>query len=468
MHYDVIIIGGGLAGLAAGIRLAHYGYKIRIFERHKLPGGLNSYFFRGGVPVDVGLHALTNFAPAENRSAPLNKLFRQLRLRRTAFNLCPQTASQIDFPGCKLTMTNDFTVFFQEAVAAFPEDADGLAALVDKIRATEYLSPDSPFVSARGVLRDYLRSPRLIDMLCCPVMFYGNPQPHDMDFNQFCIMFSALFLEGLGRPKMGMHQVLAGLLDKLRDCGGELSLGHGIRQLHIRDQRVIGVTDDRGEQHQAEHVISTVGRRETAELCDEPPADLAAGQPGEMGFCESIFELDCHPRELGLTSCIIFRNTTSEFTFAPPIEPVDYRSQVICMPGNYQGCEDIPAANQLRLTHLASPNTWLNLDRNDYREAKQQVLERQHHLLEEFCPGLQQTIRSQELFTPKTIKRFTGHLNGAIYGNAQKLKNGDCSCPNLFLAGTDQGFLGIVGALLSGTVVVNRHFFSANPGARRR
>lgn len=466
MHYDVIIIGGGLSGLAAGIRLAHYGYRVRIFERHRLPGGLNSYFHRAGVPVDVGLHALTNFAPASERGAPLNKLFRQLRLRRETFELCPQTTSQIAFPGCTLRMSNDFSLFRSEAEAAFPGEAEGLAALVEKIRATDYLNPDSSPLSARAVLRTCLNSPQLIDMLCCPVMFYGNPQPHDMDFSQFCIMFSALFLEGLGRPKMGMHQVLEALLAKLRECGGELSLGCGIRQLHLRDQRVAGVTDDRGERHQADFVISTAGRRETAELCDFPPADLAAGQPGSMGFCETIFELDRHPQELGLTSCIIFRNTTDDFVFAPPAGPVDYRSQVVCLPGNYQGCAEIPAARQLRLTHLASPDFWLQLEPSRYREAKQRVLEQQRQLLQDFRPGLASAILTGELFTPKTIRRFTGHLNGAIYGNLNKLRNGDCSCPNLFLAGTDQGFLGIVGALLSGTVVVNRHFFSG--GLSRR
>ena len=42
-HYDVAIIGAGMSGLAAGIRLAHFGKRVCIFERHKAVGGLNSF-----------------------------------------------------------------------------------------------------------------------------------------------------------------------------------------------------------------------------------------------------------------------------------------------------------------------------------------------------------------------------------------------------------------------------------------
>ncbi|GIT64560.1 MAG: hypothetical protein Ct9H300mP23_01870 [Nitrospinota bacterium] len=51
-------------------------------------------------------------------------------------------------------------------------------------------------------------------------------------------------------------------------------------------------------------------------------------------------------------------------------------------------------------------------------------------------------------FTPKTIKKYTGHLNGAVYGSPRKIKNGKTPVNNLFICGTDQGFLGIIGATL--------------------
>ena len=60
-------------------------------------------------------------------------------------------------------------------------------------------------------------------------------------------------------------------------------------------------------------------------------------------------------------------------------------------------------------------------------------------------------------FTPKTILKYTGHLNGAVYGSPKKAKDGTTPVRNLFICGTDQGFLGIVGATLSGISMANLH-----------
>jgi all-trans-retinol 13,14-reductase len=56
-----------------------------------------------------------------------------------------------------------------------------------------------------------------------------------------------------------------------------------------------------------------------------------------------------------------------------------------------------------------------------------------------------------------TIERFTRKAQGAVYGSAVKIRDGVTPWPNLFIAGTDQGYLGIVGAMLSGVTVVNQH-----------
>lgn len=66
-----------------------------------------------------------------------------------------------------------------------------------------------------------------------------------------------------------------------------------------------------------------------------------------------------------------------------------------------------------------------------------------------------------DMFTPRTVLHFTGHLAGAIYGASRKVRDGRTHLANLFLCGTDQGFLGITGAILSGITMANVHVLGA-------
>ena len=69
--------------------------------------------------------------------------------------------------------------------------------------------------------------------------------------------------------------------------------------------------------------------------------------------------------------------------------------------------------------------------------------------------GFQQDIQFTDTFTPRTIKKFTNHENGALYGSPTKKRSGMTNYKNLFIAGTDQGYVGIVGAMLGGIAVAN-------------
>ncbi len=77
--YDTIIIGAGMSGLAAGIRLAYFNQRVCVLERHWTIGGLNSFYRLKGRDYDVGLHAVTNFTPKGAKKGPLARLLRQLR-----------------------------------------------------------------------------------------------------------------------------------------------------------------------------------------------------------------------------------------------------------------------------------------------------------------------------------------------------------------------------------------------------
>lgn len=56
----------------------------------------------------------------------------------------------------------------------------------------------------------------------------------------------------------------------------------------------------------------------------------------------------------------------------------------------------------------------------------------------------------KDIFTPTTIKRYTHHFDGTVYGSIDKSRNGKTHINGTYICGTDQGFLGIVGSMLSG------------------
>ena len=74
-----------------------------------------------------------------------------------------------------------------------------------------------------------------------------------------------------------------------------------------------------------------------------------------------------------------------------------------------------------------------------------------------FVADFRSRVIANDTFTPTTIKRFTGHVNGAVYGAPDKRPSGTTHLKNLFICGTDQGLVGIIGAMFSGIVMANRH-----------
>ena len=95
--------------------------------------------------------------------------------------------------------------------------------------------------------------------------------------------------------------------------------------------------------------------------------------------------------------------------------------------------------------------------RQSYTSAKDETALRSLSVAEKILGHFSENIVYRDTFTPLTIERFTAKKHGAIYGNPFKIKDGDIGYDNLFLAGTDQGFLGIIGAMLSGVSIVNQH-----------
>jgi phytoene dehydrogenase-like protein len=456
--YDAIIIGAGMSGLAAGIRLAHYEKRVCILERHTTIGGLNSFYRLDGRNYDVGLHAVTNFTPKGTKKGPLARLLRQLRFSWDDFALKPQLGSRIAFPSATLEFSNDFELLRSEIAQKFPGERDNFDRLVAAIPDYDDLPLATADASAREFLKSHLSAPLLIEMLLCPLMYYGSAREHDMDLAQFFIMFRSIFCEGFARPAAGIRPILKLLTKRYKELGGELRLRAGVRRIVHDGERAVGVELDEGTQLAAKEILSSAGYVETMRLCDRAEQPVVA-EAGNLSFVETMSVLDRPARDLGLDRTIVFFSTTDQFHWQRPDDFVDLRSGVLCVPGNFDFEPDDEGL--VRVTALANFPKWRALAEPEYRAEKRRWFDALSATAVKFLPDFRPHVQATDMFSPTTVVRYTWHENGAIYGAPKKRYDGGTFLANLHLCGTDQGYVGVIGALVSGISMANRHVLQA-------
>ena len=455
--YQLIIIGGGLSGLAAGIRAARFGQKVLILEQHYLPGGLNSYYYRHGHILETGLHAMTNYASPEEKHAPLNKLFRQLKLSRKKFVTRQQLCSEIVFPGRSLRFSNELSLFIDDVSRNFPQAIDNFVQLIKSVKSYDSFRP-APWRSARKYLSGILKNRELEDMILLPLMIYGNSEETDMDLRQFVIMFQSIFLEGFFRPADTIKEFLDMLVTQFKKFGGEIRYRARVEKMIADGNSFKGVLLQDGEEITCNAVLSTVGIPGTAKIAGWNLAEEK--YCGRMSFMESITLVPLACRDnIQRDRTIIFYNTHKHFSYIRPAEAVDPSWGVICFPENFEGRCDIDPF-QIRVTHAANYDAWCGLEKEAYNEQKQYWNERSAEQVGKIIGNYTADVVYTDSFTPVTIERFTSKEEGAVYGSPSKIRDGRTPFDNLFIAGTDQGYLGIIGSMLSGVTIVNQHLLA--------
>jgi phytoene dehydrogenase-like protein len=281
---DVVIVGGGLAGLAAAAVAARAGAAVRVLERSGEPGGRARTRDLDGFLLNLGPHALfrqgAGLALLRELSVPVEgrvPRYDGLALRDGAAHVLPSGprslfTTRLLSPLGKLEFARLLSRLQRGTAVARPGQA-----LESWIRA-QGLRAD-----AEGLLRTLLRVATYAD----------DPGRQDASAALAQLRLAAnggvLYLDG------GWQGLVSGLKRAAGAAGAELATGTRAEALEADSQGVRGVRDATGAFHAARRVILAVPPSEAARLAGALAPPLRAAAEAAVPVFAACLDLGLRP-----------------------------------------------------------------------------------------------------------------------------------------------------------------------------
>ncbi|HEX4003809.1 MAG TPA: hydroxysqualene dehydroxylase HpnE [Candidatus Acidoferrales bacterium] len=261
---SVLVIGGGLAGLACAVALAESGVKVRVFEkRPHLGGRATSYTLPDGSEVDncqhVTLGCCTNLADFYRRADAGQKIrfydrlyFADREGRRSTI-----AASMLPPP---LHMAPSFVGFGALGLA----DKAGIAKALMTIARAGGKPSNGSGVTMLDWLHRMGQTPDAIERFWRVVLVSAlDEELSRMDAGYGIDVFWKAFLGSRGGYRIGIPSVPLGeLYEGCRDAivrkGGEVRLRCGVREIRVSEKRFAGATLEDGTEISANACVAAV------------------------------------------------------------------------------------------------------------------------------------------------------------------------------------------------------------------
>ncbi|HMQ33553.1 MAG TPA: phytoene desaturase [Chloroflexaceae bacterium] len=273
MQQQIIVIGAGVGGLSAAIRLAAKGHRVAIYEQATQPGGKAYVIERDGFRFDAGPTVIT---------APFmfDELWRLAgRRREDYFELrpCQPYYRLFDHRGRHFDYSGDEQALLDEIARFSPSDREGYKRFIASTRPIFQKGfvelADRPFLHFGDMarvapdllrLKSYLSTYQYVaqfikdDFLrrCFsfhPLFIGGNP------FNASSIYAMVHYLErewGVYYAVGGTGAIIAAMARLFTELGGELHLGAPVREIVIEGRRAVGVRLGDGSVRRCDAVVS--------------------------------------------------------------------------------------------------------------------------------------------------------------------------------------------------------------------
>ncbi len=269
---EIIVIGAGLGGLGAAVRLQAQGHRVTLCEAGDQPGGRARVFRQDGFTFDAGPTIIT--VPqliAEPFRATGRNPDDYYRLRRLA------PFYNVRFPdGSRLTYDDDgdrlraqirrfnpadgpgYERFEQAARRVFEQGFPLMTRPFPHLGSMLRLAPQmlqlQVWQSVAGFTRRYLRDPRLQQAFSFhPLLIGGNPETSTAIY----AMIHRLEQEfGIWFPEGGTGALVQAYVRLFRELGGDLRLSTPVAEIRVQGDRTCGVTLGSGESLEADAVVS--------------------------------------------------------------------------------------------------------------------------------------------------------------------------------------------------------------------
>jgi phytoene dehydrogenase-like protein len=429
----IIIIGGGIAGLCAGVYARRSGYDVDVFEKHDRPGGLATSWQRADYTFETCLHWLLG----SNRSSPMHALWQEVfDIDRLTF-VNPNEFVRLESErGERLSIYANVDRMETELLRVASHDAAEirrLAAAVRRFARFELPDPGGPW---RHNLRKSLRTlqdlPALIRWSRLSSVEYGKRFSHPLlrrffgtdeaaSLSAVALIFSLAWMsaKNAGYPIGGSQAVIRLIVENLQRLGGRLRLASEVQGVLIDRDAAVGVRLAGGRTELADWVVSSAdGHCTIFKLLGGRYTDEAiARRYGSMSTFPSYMQVSLGiARDLSAQPAYLTRLLDAPLTVDPGTEVREVSFRVFHFDPTFA-----PAGKTAVTCFLPTRNFeyWTNLRARDpakYSVEKDRVAEAVIAVLERFVPDVREAIEVRDVSTPATVIRYTGNWKGSMEG----------------------------------------------------
>ncbi len=451
-HYDIVVIGSGLAGLTSANVLARAGYSVLLLEHHYQLGGMATWFKRtGGHIFDISLHGFP---------FGMKKSCRKYWTPEIAERIVPLEGIRFENPQFSLKTTFDRDDFTKILIETFGIAAETVAEFFDTARGMNFFD-DQELTTGELFERFFPGRDDVVRLLMEPIT-YANGSTLEDPALTYGIVFSNFMSKGVFTFEGGTDALVGAMQEEMRSNGVDVRIRCLVEKIEVTADRKVSAVVVNGRRITCSAVVSNANLKQTIfELVGESVFDKGfveearavrlnnsscqvymAMKPG-VGF-EPCGDLLFHSEHSGFNVDALLSRDISSRTFSfyyPRTRPGSDRHMVVSSTN-------------------ANYSDWGDLSDEDYEASKRDLCETTLDCLSRYVPNVHELVEHIEASTPRTFQHYTRHLEGASFGTkfeglkvSQRLPD---QIEGLFHAGSVGIIMsGWLGAVNYGVIVAN-------------